>query len=90
MKRRFTVVWSSSARARLAELWLDNPAVRHEITEAVNALDAALSKTPANIGVPAAPGAHARLVVNPPISLTYVVRYDDREVRITGVKFWDD
>ena len=48
---RFTVVWSRSAKARLAELWLDNPAIRREITEAADQIDRALAHAPEMIGM---------------------------------------
>jgi len=88
MKPRFTVVWSASARKRLAELWLDNPAIRQEITDAANEFDAGLAHHPESIGV-ATPG-RARLVTRPPLTALFLVFEDDRTVRVIYVKLWDD
>jgi hypothetical protein len=66
---RFTVVWSRSTRRRLAELWLDNPAIRREITEAADQIDRALARVPTTIGIPVSQ--RSRLVVHPPLSVLY-------------------
>jgi hypothetical protein len=88
MKPQFTVVWSASARKRLAELWLDNPAIRQEITAVANEIDAALANQPASFGI-ATPG-RARLVTRPPLTALFLVLEDDRQVRVIYVKLWDD
>jgi hypothetical protein len=88
MKPGYTVVWSRSARKRLAELWLENPAVRQEIADAANEIDAALANHPEAIGI-ATPG-RARLVTRPPLTALFLIFDDDRQVRVIYVKLWDD
>jgi hypothetical protein len=85
---RFTVVWSRSAMARLAGLWLDNPAIRREITEAADQIDRALAQAPESIGMSVS--SRSRLAVHPPLSVLFWVSESDRQVRVIYVKFWDD
>jgi hypothetical protein len=85
---RFTVVWSRSAMARLAELWVDNPAVRQEITDAADQIDRALAQAPESVGISVS--ARSRLVVHPPLSVLFWISSSDRQVRVIYVKFWDD
>jgi hypothetical protein len=85
---RYTVVWSRSAKSRLAELWLDNPAIRQEITEVADQIDRALAHVPATIGIPVSP--RSRLVVLPPLSVLYWISENDKQVRVIHVSFWDD
>ena len=74
--------------ARLAELWLDNPAIRREITEAADQIDRALAQAPDSIGMGVSP--RSRLAVHPPLSVLFWVSGSDRQVRVIYVKFWDD
>ena len=85
---RYTVVWSRAALQRLAELWVDNPAVRQDITKASDEIEAELAKRPLAIGESISP--LARLVVRPPIAVLYRVVDDDRQVRVIHLKFWDE
>jgi len=85
---RFTVVWSGSAQARLAELWLDNPAIRREITEAADQIDRALAQAPESVGMSVS--SRSRLVVHPPLSILFWTSESDRRVRVIYVKFWDE
>jgi hypothetical protein len=85
---RFTVVWSRSAMARLAEFWIDNPAVRQEITDAADRIDRALAQAPESVGISVS--ARSRLVVHPPLSVLFWISTSDRQVRVIYVKFWDD
>jgi hypothetical protein len=85
---RYTVVWSRSAKARLAELWLDNPAIRTEITQAADQIDRGLARAPETIGVSVS--ARARLAVHPPLSFLFLTSPSDRQVRVIYVKFWDE
>ena len=88
MKRRYTVVGDRSALKRLADLWLDNPAIRQEITDAANEVETTLAHEPKRLGIPT-PG-RARLVVRPPLAVLYVPYEEDRQVHVILVKFWDD
>jgi len=85
---RFTVVWSRSAVRRLAELWLYNPAVRQEITEAADEIDRALAHAPETIGLQVSP--RSRLVVHPPLSILFWISESDRQARVIYVKLWYD
>ena len=85
---RFTVVWSRSAKARLAEFWLDNPAIRREITEAADQIDRALAHAPEMVGMRVS--SRSRLAVHPPLSVLFLMSESDRQVRVIYVKFWDD
>jgi hypothetical protein len=85
---RFTVVWSRSAKTRLAEFWLDNPAIRREITAAADPLDRALAQAPEMVGISVSE--RSRLVVHPPLSVLFWISAKDRQVRVIYVKFWDD
>lgn len=90
MKRRYTVVWSPAAEDRLAALWLDNLAVRGEITDAVNEVDSSLAHAPEAVGVPVGPGSPLRYVVRPPITILFRIHEADQQVRIHAIKFWDE
>jgi hypothetical protein len=85
---RFTVVWSRSAKSRLAELWLDNPAIRREITAAADQIDRALAQAPESIGMSVS--SRSRLAVHPPLSVLFWISPSDRQVRVIYIKFWDD
>ena len=85
---RYTVIWSDSAKARLAELWLDNPAIRAEITEAADHIDRALARSPETVGIMAS--LRARLAVQPPLAFLFLPFEEDRQVRVIYVKIWYD
>ena len=88
MRRQYTVSWSPSAERRLAELWVENPLIKQEITRAADEIDAALAHEPNEIGIPTS--ARARLVCRPPLSVLFLTREPDRQVRVIFVKLWDD
>jgi hypothetical protein len=85
---RYTVAWSESAKARLAELWLENPAIREEITEAADHIDRTLARAPETVGIMASP--RARLAVQPPLAFLFLTFAEDRQVRVIYVKIWYD
>ena len=88
MRRYYTVVYSPTALRRLAECWLENPAVRQEIADASDEIEAALMQRPHSIGEQVSP--RARLVVRPPLAVLFRVVDDDRQVRVIHLKFWDE
>jgi hypothetical protein len=88
MTPRYTVVWDGFAQRKLAELWLNNPAIRRDVTNAVNEIDGLLSQSPATLGIPAL--GRGRIVVRPPVSVLFLLREDDRQVRVLDIKFWDE
>ena len=85
---RYTVIWTDSAEARLAELWNDNPKVRQEISDAADLIDATLAETPYSVG--RAETELARYVVCDPLAVLYVPYEEDRQVHVIFVKFWED
>jgi hypothetical protein len=85
---RYTVVWHPTALPRLAELWLDNPAVRQEIADASDEIERALARHPYSVGEPKSP--LARLVVRPPLAVLFRIVEADRQVRVIHLKFWDE
>jgi hypothetical protein len=85
---RFTVVWSRSAKRRLAELWLDNPGIRQDITDAADQIDRALALSPESIGISVS--TRSRLVVHPPLSVLFWTSQADRQVRVIYAKHWTD
>jgi hypothetical protein len=87
MKRRFTVVWDAPALKRLAAMWNENPAIRGEIAEASDRIDATLKLEPESVGVPRG---HSRYVVLPPLAILFRVIEEDGQVRILYVKHWYD
>ena len=88
MKRRYTVEWSLSARNRLAELWLENPAIQREFTQAADQIDNSLAHGPDTVGI--ATAGLARFAVRPPLSVLFLIFEDDRKVRVIYTKLWDD
>jgi plasmid stabilization system protein ParE len=86
--KRYTVVWSPAALRRLAELWVDNPAVRQEISDATDEIESALGERPGSVGEPLT--AIARLVVRPPVAVLFRIVELDRQVRVIHIKFWDE
>jgi hypothetical protein len=84
----FTITWGPDALQNLAELYRQNPAIRSEIAEKTNELEAELARTPLAIGVPEVED--IRRVVRPPIALLYKVREADRIVKVLWVKLWDE
>jgi len=85
---RFTVVWSRSTKRRLAELWLDNPGIRQEITDAADQIDRALALSPESIGISVS--SRSRLVVHPPLSVLFWISHADRQVRVIYIRHWTD
>jgi hypothetical protein len=85
---RYTVVWSRSAKAKLANFWLENPAIRQEISDAADLVDRALGKAPQSIGIRVSE--RAQLAVHPPLSFLFLTSPLDRQVRVIYLKFWYD
>ncbi len=72
---RYTVVWTVQTSDKVAELWLNNPRLRPEITEAVDDIDRRLAFQPNQVGEPFSK--LARYVVCPPLSVLFRVLDDD-------------
>lgn len=79
---KFTVVWSRGAEDELAEIWF---AVRDRsrIAEAAHEIDRRLRRDPVNEGESRDQG--RRILLLPPLGVTYEVLSDDRLVRVLHV-----
>ena len=78
----FTVVWLPAAQQRLAELWLQ-ASDRRGITDAANAIDRRLRTDADSAGQPFFEG---RVLVVPPLVVTFRVSLDDRLVSVMEVQ----
>ena len=78
----YRVSWVPAAERELAELWLDAPH-RPEVSDAANEIDARLRVTPADEGESRAHG--RRILLVPPLGVTFEVFPDDRFVRVLDV-----
>ena len=85
--KKYTVIWTDVTEARLAKLWIDNPKIRDEITVASRTIDQALKWVPSDVGIPVS--ARARLVVQYPFAVLYLVHEMDCQVHVVNVDFWD-
>jgi hypothetical protein len=83
---RYSVIWNHAAEQTLAELWLNNPRIRQDITDACDQLENGLAEQPSELGIVVS--TISRLVTHPPISILYRVVEEDRQVRVLHVKFW--
>ena len=78
---KFTVTWDPQAEAELMQLWLSGKD-RQAITDAANTIDRLLAYDPDQQGVDFYGD---RLLVVPPLSVTYTVSHADRRVVIRQV-----
>jgi hypothetical protein len=85
---KFTVVWDKDAEDELTRLWLENPAMRQQITAASDLFDQSLSLRPLELGVESAP--NTRQYVEPPLKVLFKVSEADRLVRVLFIKYWSD
>jgi hypothetical protein len=69
-------------------MWLENPAIRQEISDAADQVDRALARAPESVGISVSE--RAKLAVHPPLSFLFLISPDDRQVRVIYVKFWFD
>ena len=83
---RYTVVWTESAEARLADLWNENPRIRQEIADASDLVEQTLAETPYALG--RATSDRARYVVVDPLAVLYVPYEEDRQIHVIFVKIW--
>ena len=80
---RFTVLWSPSAEAQLAEIWLDLRGRRDEVTEAAAQIDPLLREDPREKGRPYDTDRILRL---PPLAIVYSIEDGDRMVKILAIQ----
>jgi hypothetical protein len=77
----FTVTWRPSAVHDASELWLA-ARQRRTIADAINRIDVLLAADPQRVGEEFYGD---RLLVVPPIHVTYVVHLDDRRVDVEQI-----
>jgi hypothetical protein len=85
---RYTVTWKPDAKLRLAVLWNDNPAIRQDISDAADRIDALLSLAPEEIGDPVSN--RSRQYAEPPLLVLFCASAPDRTVRVIYVKLLFD
>jgi hypothetical protein len=85
---RYSVQRSEPLIDKLAQAWIDNPAIRNEIQAAVDALDRTLSYAPDSLGKSLPGASQTRYVVSPPVSILFVIQEMDRRVRIVDFNLW--
>lgn len=78
----YTVLWVAAAERKLARLWTDFLR-RQEITDAANEIDTRLRVSPEEEGESRASG--RRILLVPPLGVTFEVRPSDRTVRVLDV-----
>jgi plasmid stabilization system protein ParE len=78
----YTVVWAPAAEQELAQLWM-NIARRRELTQAAREIDSRLRIAPAEEGESRAHG--RRILLVPPLGVTFEVFPEDRIVRVLDV-----
>ena len=78
----YTVLWVPGAERELAELWMDAPR-RGEVSDAANAIDVRLRTAPDEEGESREQG--RRILLVPPLGITFEVVPGDRTVRVPDV-----
>lgn len=85
---RYTVSWTPLAQRSLAEMWLNNPRSRADITNASDRIEQELADRPTQLGTETS--SNVRLVALPPLAILFRIIEDDRQVRVIHVQFWED
>ncbi|MCI0363492.1 MAG: hypothetical protein L0219_06385 [Phycisphaerales bacterium] len=78
----WTVAWLPDAESELAELWL-TATDRERVTIAADQIDMQLRRYPEDAGESRASG--RRILIVPPLAVTYRVLADDRLVQVVNV-----
>jgi hypothetical protein len=79
----WNVVWLPDAEEELARCWLSSPD-RQRLTFAADQIDKQLQRDPEDIGESRAEG--RRILIVPPLTVTYRVRLDERVVSVIHVR----
>ena len=80
---RYTVTWHQDAEQDLASLWI-SATDRDDITQAVQAIDLALSSASGSVGDQIAEGLYG--LNAPPLRVLYVIRETDRIIEFVMVR----
>jgi hypothetical protein len=79
----FTVVWLPDAEQELAKRWLESPD-RDQVTNSASRIESLLRVHPEEVGESRAQG--RRILIVPPLAVTYRVLPDDRTVQVVNVR----
>lgn len=79
---KFTVVWNRHAERELATIWT-NTSRRADVTRAAQRIDRLLQRNPENEGE--SRDQDTRILLVPPLGVTYAVYVDDRRVEVLDV-----
>jgi len=79
---KWTVLWGSGAENDLAQIWV-NASHRQSVTDAANEVDRLLAIDPLDTGESREEG--RRILLVPPLGVTFNVLPDDRIVRVLDV-----
>jgi plasmid stabilization system protein ParE len=78
----YTVLWTPAAEQRLTTIWTE-ATDRREVTDAAQRIDEALATNPEDCGESRSSG--RRIILVPPLGVTFEVRPDDRIVSVLWV-----
>jgi hypothetical protein len=81
---RYTVASTPLANHQLADIWL-RAANPQDVTDASDRIEAALRNDPDRLGELRRDG--RRVIVLPPLSVTFEVSVDDRRVTIVSIRY---
>jgi len=79
---KYTVLWVLAAEHELARLWMD-AGQRYSVSGAANEIEKRLAANPGNEGESRSRG--QRILLIPPLGVTYEIAEDDRIVRVLDV-----
>jgi hypothetical protein len=79
----FTVVWPPDSEQELAERWLNSPD-RDRVTLAAARIERQLRLNPKEVGESRSQG--RRILIAPPLAVTYRVLAEDRIVQVVNVR----
>ncbi|QDT66248.1 hypothetical protein V22_35130 [Calycomorphotria hydatis] len=82
---KYTVVWSPTAEAKLAELWLESND-RADLTVAADRIDELLRRDAANVGE--SRSTVSRILIEPPLAILFDTSSDDRLATVWAVWRW--
>lgn len=83
----YTVIWLREEEDRLLEFWM-NASDRAAITSAAHQLDSHLKRQPRSQAVEITPRVYE--LKAPPLAVAYLIKEDDRIVKVIGVRLLPD
>jgi len=79
----YQVTWTAVAEDELAEIWVNAPD-QAAVTQAAHRIDQLLRSNPATVGESRSPG--ERVLIEPPLVVSYEIIEDDKRVNVLGVR----